>query len=119
MTSCCKIYGDCQQSDTCPHRTGVVLPHQCAHANRVARIKSSQPKFGDVVPREAGNFKIVDLGPDDDTEASHYADNMRLVRTLLSWLLGVLALVGAVALAVSYSTEAHASALWALLQGVA
>lgn len=115
MTSCCKIYGDCRQSDTCPLRTGVVLPHQCDHANRVARIKSSQPKFSNVVPPEAGNFQIVDLGPDDADDASHYADNMRLVRTLLSWLLAVLVMVGALALAVSYSTEVYARVLWAYL----
>ena len=34
MTNCCNEYGDCQQSDTCPARTGTVLPHQAAHARR-------------------------------------------------------------------------------------
>lgn len=115
--TCCDKYGDCSQSDTCPNRTGIVLPHQAEHANRVARIKSSQPEFCDVVPPEAGNFQIIDLGPDDDAEASHYADNMRLVRTLLSWLLAVLVMVVTLAFAVGFATERWSDALWTYLAG--
>lgn len=33
--NCCDLYGDCQQSDTCPLRTGIVLPHQAEHAMRM------------------------------------------------------------------------------------
>ena len=103
--NCCDY--NCDQGRNCPARSSV------------ARIKSSTPKFSDVVPPETGNFQIVDLGPDDsDCQPLTHDESMALMRTLLSWLLGVLALVGAVALAVSYSTEAHAAALWALLQGV-
>jgi hypothetical protein len=120
---CCDEYGDCCQSDTYPVRTGKVLPHQAQHAARVARVKTTHPIWMDglvnPVPPEAGNFKIIDLGPDDsDCQPMSHDESMRLVRTLLSWLLAVLATVGALALAVSYSTEAHAAALWALLQGV-
>lgn len=120
--NCCNYFGECDQSDTCPVRTGVVLPCQARHAAQVARVKSTRPAWlpGKGVPPEAGNFQIVDLGPDDsDDQPLTHDEALALVRTLLSWLLGVLALVGAVALAVSYSTEAHAGALWAFLQGVA
>ena len=112
MTSCCKIYGECRQSDTCPHRTGVVLPHQADHACRVAKVKSTRPAWlpGDVVPPETGNFKIIDLGPDEVIAP---------VRSLMAWLLVVLAVALLAVLLVSYSTEAHAAALWSLLQGVA
>jgi len=131
MTSCCNEYGDCTQGATCPARTGVVLPHQAAHARRVAdggeqvaRIKSSRPKWldgkGTPVPPEAGNFQIIDLGPeDDDGEPLSRDENMALVRTLLGWALAVAVMVGGVALAVGYATEAHAELLWAFLQGVA
>lgn len=46
--SCCDKYGECSQSDTCPIRTGIVLPHQarCAR-HQVARIKSSRPAWLD------------------------------------------------------------------------
>ena len=119
MTNCCNTYGTCTQGRDCPARTGTVLPHQASHAQQVARIKSTRPAWlpGEGVPPEAGNFQIVDLGPDDCQPVPH-DESMRPVRTLLSWLLAVLATVGALALAVSYSTEAHAAALWALLQGV-
>lgn len=111
--NCCDY--NCDQGRNCPARS------------TVARIKSSTPKFSDVVPqppppppfRTPTSFKIIDLGPDDDDcQPLTHDEALALVRTLLSWLLGVLALVGAVALAVSYSTEAHAQALWAFLQGL-
>jgi hypothetical protein len=130
MTSCCNEYGDCTQGATCPARTGVVLPHQAAHARRVAdgaeqvaRIKSSRPKWldgkGTPVPPEAGNFQIVDLGPDDVDQPLDAAELKALVRTLLGWALAVAVMVGGVALAVGYATAAHAGVLWAFLQGVA
>jgi hypothetical protein len=87
----------------CPGHPGLL------NTQRVARIKSSTPKFSDVVPPETGNFQIVDLGPDEV---------LAPVRLLMGWLLLVLAVVLLVVLAVSYSTEAHAQALWALLQEV-
>jgi len=34
MTSFCKVYGQCDQCDTCPLRTGIGLPHQAACARR-------------------------------------------------------------------------------------
>lgn len=131
--NCCDEYGDCQQSDTCPARTGVVLPHQAAHAARVARIKATRPRTCDdlgicqgrgscacthPVPSEAGNFKIVDLGPDDIGAGLGAMDGIRQVYALTGWLLVVLAVVVALVLLVSYSTEAHTQALWAFLQGV-
>lgn len=45
--NCCDEYGDCRQSDDCPVRTGVVLPHQAACAKRRAAINSAT---------ESGNF---------------------------------------------------------------
>ena len=121
--SCCKLYGDCAQSDTCPHRTGVLLRHQCAHAAQVARIKNNRPLwmdgFSSPVPPEAGNFQIVDLGPDDsDCQPMSHDESMRLVRTLLIWLAGVLATVVVVSLLVSYGTEAFADVLWLVLAGL-
>lgn len=113
MSSCCDKYGDCSQSDTCPLRTGVVLPHQAAHAQRVARIKSTRPVWMDgkasTVPSEAGNFKIEYLGPDE---------GMEFWRTLLLWLFGTVVAVAVVSVAASYGTERFADALWALVQGV-
>lgn len=132
--NCCDAWGDCQQSDTCPARTGVVLPHQAAHAARVARIKASKPRTCDElgvcqgkgdcacthpVPSEAGNFKIVDLGPDDATDQPlTHDENMQVVRTLLFWLLAVLGTVGGAAFGVGYVTEVHGPAIAAFLQGV-
>lgn len=131
--NCCDSYGTCTQGRECPARTGTVLPHQAEHAARVARIKASRPRPRDdlgicqgkgdcacthPVPPEAGNFQIVDLGPDDsDCQPLTHDENMALVRTLLSWLLVVLAMVGLLALAVSYHTEVHADVLWTFLQG--
>lgn len=95
--------GGCHQGRDCPVR--------CAAT--VAPIKSTRPKWldgkGTAVPPEAGNFQIEYLGPDEF---------LALVRTLLSWLLAVLASVGLLALAVSYSTEVHSGALWNFLKGL-
>jgi hypothetical protein len=117
--NCCDTYGNCRQSDDCPARTGTVLPHQAAHAQRVARIKSTRPAWlpGDGVPPEAGNFKIIDLGPDDvdDCQPLTRDESMGLVRTLLKALLVLLATVVAMSLLVSYGTEAFADVLWAYL----
>lgn len=123
MTNCCNTYGTCTQGRDCPARTGTVLPHQQHHATQVARIKSTRPAWlpGEGVPPEAGNFKIVDLGPDDDTDDCQpltHDESMGLVRTLLAALLISAGTVAAMALLVSYTTEAHAAALWALLQGL-
>lgn len=41
--SCCDQFGPCDQSDTCPHRTGVVLPHQQRCARRLAREAARPP----------------------------------------------------------------------------
>jgi hypothetical protein len=119
MSQCCDEYGQCTQGRDCPARTGTVLPHQAAHAQKVARIKSTRPAWlpGDGVPPEAGNFKIVDLGP-DDTDAGHPLtrdESMGLVRTLLHALLVLLATVVVVSLLVSYGTEVFADVLWAYL----
>lgn len=104
----CPVGGACHhmpgcQDAACPGHPGRL------NAQGVARIKSSTPKFSDVVPPETGNFQIVDLGPDEVIAP---------VRALMTWLLVVLAVVVALVLLVSYSTEAHAQALWAFLQGV-
>jgi hypothetical protein len=65
---------------------------------------------------EAGNFRIIDLGPDDDdSQPLNHDEAMRLVRTLLVWLLAVPAAVAALALAVSYTTERWADVIWAYL----
>jgi hypothetical protein len=100
-----------------------VLPHQAAHAQQVARIKSTRPAWlpGEGVPPEAGNFKIVDLGPDDDTDDCQpitHDESMGLVRTLLAALLITLATVVVVSLLVSYGTEAFSDVLWAYLAGL-
>jgi hypothetical protein len=47
--NCCDEYGDCRQSDDCPIRTGVVLPHQAACARRRAAINSA-PEGGNFYP---------------------------------------------------------------------
>lgn len=47
MTNCCNEYGECRQSDDCPVRTGKVLPHQAAHARRMAE-NSATPETGNV-----------------------------------------------------------------------
>ena len=117
MSECCDTYGDCRQSDTCPHRTGKVLPHKARHACKVAKIKSTRPIWmdGKGVPPEAGNFQIVDLGPDDDDgQPLTHKENMALLRTLLS----VVAVVAALVFLVSVGTEQFSKVLWALLQGV-
>jgi hypothetical protein len=117
--NCCDTYGNCRQSDDCPARTGTVLPHQAAHAQKVARIKSTRPAWlpGDGVPPEAGNFKIIDLGPDDVDAGQPLTrdESMGLVRTLLKALLVLLATVVVMSLLVSYGTEAFADVLWAYL----
>jgi hypothetical protein len=124
--NCCSEYGDCTQGRDCPARTGKVLPHQAAHAQRVARVKSSCPVWMDgkasTVPPEAGNFKIIELGPDDtplyDGQPLTHDENRALVRTLLVWLAGVVSAVTLVSVLVSFGTERFSDALWALLQGV-
>jgi hypothetical protein len=144
--NCCDTYGECRQSDDCPVRTGKVLPHQAAHARRVApfkvievstprnhtehpavaRIKSTRPVWMDgkasAVPPEAGNFKIIELGPDDtplyDGQPLSHAETMALVRLMIYLLLGVLVVFGGLGLATSYSTERWPDVLWAFLQGV-
>jgi hypothetical protein len=117
--NCCDTYGTCQQGRDCPARTGTVLPHQAAHAQQVARIKSTRPAWlpGDGVPPEAGNFKIIDLGPDDVDAGQPLTrdESMGLVRTLLKALLVLLATVVVVSLLVSYGTEVFADVLWAYL----
>lgn len=122
MTSCCDEYGTCQQGRDCPARTGTVLPHQAAHAQQVARIKSTRPAWlpGDGVPPEAGNFKIIDLGPDDVDAGQPLTrdESMGLVRTLLKALLVLLATGVVMSLLVSYGTEAFADVLWAYLAGL-
>lgn len=120
MTNCCNTYGACTQGRDCPARTGTVLPHQQCHATQVARIKSTRPAWlpGEGVPPEAGNFKIVDLGPDDDTDDCQpltHDESMGLVRTLLAALLITLATVAAMAVLVSYGTEVFGDVLWSYL----
>lgn len=44
VTSCCDTWGNCTQGRDCPARTGIVLPHQAAHAARVASSHPHQPK---------------------------------------------------------------------------
>jgi hypothetical protein len=115
--NCCDEYGDCSQSDDCPVRTGKVLPHQARHAARVARVKSTRPAWlnGKGVPPEAGNFKIVDLTPDDIGAGLGAAEGTRLVYVLVFWLVALVATVGAVALVVAYGTERWPDALWSYL----
>lgn len=117
--NCCDANGDCNQGRECPARTGTVLPHQARHACKVARIKSTRPAWlpGDGVPPEAGNFQIR-TGLDADSQPLNHDESMALVRTLLSWLFAVVGGVGLLALAVSYSTEVYARALWAFLAGL-
>jgi hypothetical protein len=119
--NCCDEYGDCRQSDDCPARTGKVLPHQAAHARRVAAahgvapIKSSRPKWldGDFtpVPPEAGNFTINNAT--EDGQPLSHDETMALVRTLLVWLVIVVCVVVAVSVGVGYGTERFSDVLWA------
>jgi hypothetical protein len=41
--TCCNAYGDCAQGDTCPCRTGTVLPHQRRHVERLQDRLSAIP----------------------------------------------------------------------------
>lgn len=66
--TCCHKYGDCAQSDTCPIRTGTVLPHQRRHAERLQDKLSDAPctldKRGDDVPKPTqpiDQIRIIDL----------------------------------------------------------
>lgn len=104
----CPVGGACHHMPGCKDAACPGHPGQL-NARRVARIKSSTPKFSDLVPPETGNFKIVDLGPDEVIAP---------VRSLMTWLLLVLAVVAALVLLVSYSTEAHAQLLWGWLAGL-
>jgi len=121
--NCCSEYGDCTQGRDCPARTGKVLPHQAAHAQRVARVKSSRPVWMDgkasTVPPEAGNFKIIELGPDDtplyDGQPLTHDENRALAWTLITWLTCVLCFVAVVAFATGYGTERWADVIWAYL----
>jgi len=102
--NCCDEYGDCRQSDDCPARTGLVLPHQARHACKVAGIKANP------VPPEAGNVQF-----DADGVPLSYAETMELVRLMIYLLLGVIVFFGGLSLAVNYSTELWADVLWAYL----
>lgn len=53
--NCCDEYGDCRQSDDCPIRTGVVLPHQAACA---ARRKQAEEEG---VPLTKGEYREIAL----------------------------------------------------------
>lgn len=147
MSSCCDEYGTCTQGRDCPARTGKVLPHQAAHARKVAGaqgvapIKSSRPKWMDgkatartcdalgvcqgrgdcacthPVPPEAGNFKIEYLGPYDDGQPLTRDESMALVRTLLAWLAWLAGIV-AVVLLVRFDTGPFSLALWQFLGGL-
>lgn len=58
--SCCDKYGPCDQSDTCPLRTGVVLPHQERCARRVAR-EAARPPWLDGAAQRAGLDEPTEL----------------------------------------------------------
>jgi hypothetical protein len=129
MTNCCDAWGNCDQSDTCPARTGVVLPHQAAHARRVAcgqqvaRVGARRPKWldgkGTPVPPEAGNFKIVDLGPaDDDGQPLDFDESMALVHTLMVYGVAVVLVVLLLAVLAGYATERWADVLLAFFRGL-
>ena len=105
--NCCDAWGNCDQSDTCPVRTGKVLPHQAAHARRVACR-------GNHVPPEAGNVRLPPIDYDDGQPLSH-DETMELVRLMIYLLLGVIVFFGGIGLAVSYGTERFADLFWALL----
>lgn len=65
---------------------------------------------------EAGNFRIIDLGPDDDDiRPLNHDETMALVRLLLCWLLGVIIFFGGLGLLVSYGAERWADVIWAYL----
>lgn len=126
--NCCDANGDCNQGRECPARRLAPINHgkqkrvefatQGMYASDVARIKSTRPAWlpGDGVPPEAGNFQIVDLGPDDDDgQPLTHDENMQLVRTLLLWLLAVVSVVVLVSVGVGYSTERWAEVVWAYL----
>lgn len=117
--NCCDEYGDCRQGRDCPARTGTVLPDQARHFCQVSKIKATRPAWMDgrvnSVPPEAGNFQILDLGPDDDGQPLNHDETMALVRTLLLWLLGVLGTMVVASVAVGYGTEVFADLIWTYL----
>lgn len=122
----CPVGGACHhmpgcKDAACPGHPGLHA-RQVVAAHGVAPIKSSRPKWldgkGTAVPSEAGNFQIIDLGPDDDGQPLTHDESMALVRTLLAWLVGVVVVVAAAAFASSYGTERFAEALWQFLGGL-
>ena len=52
--NCCNEYGNCIQGGDCPARTGVVLPHQAAHARR---------KEENSAAKETGNVWLYEPPP--------------------------------------------------------
>jgi hypothetical protein len=55
--NCCDTYGQCTQGRDCPARTGVVLPHQAAHAK----------KCHSECATEAGNVWFAKPEPTDES----------------------------------------------------
>jgi hypothetical protein len=67
------------------------------------------------VPAEAGNFRVIGLGLDDYDQPLSLDKSYTLMRALLIWLVGVLAVVGGLGVATSYITERWSDVLWAYL----
>ena len=103
MSNCCNEYGDCTQGRDCPARTGVILPHQAAHARRLTPFKAapkrievstvgaydSHLEWPDTVPPEAGNVRLPPVDLDDFQPLSH-EESMELVRTIILLLAGAM-----------------------------
>ena len=127
MTQCCDTWGNCNQGRDCPARTGVVLPHQAAHAAKVRRTCAELGVFqdrggcdcADTVPPQAGTFQITYEGKDEgEWQAVTMGDAWRWLRPTLPVLGCVLLLVTVAGLGMGYITERHADVLWQLLSGV-
>jgi len=123
----CPVGGACHsmpgcKDAACPGHPGRLHARQVATANGVAPIKSSRPKWldgkGAAVPPEAGNFKIVDLGPDDDGQPLDYDESMALLHTLMVYGVAVVAVVLLLAVLAGYATERWAGPLVAFFGGL-
>ena len=124
----CPVGGACHhmpgcKDAACPGHPGRLHARRVACGQQVAHVGARRPKWldgkGTAVPPEAGNFQIVDLGPDDDGQPLTRAEGVALAWTLLAWLACVVCVVALVAMGTGYITERWADLLLAFLEGAA
>ena len=114
--NCCDEYGQCRQGDDCPARTGKVLPHQAAHAAKVAEaatvapIKTTRPHWmdgGSLPSAEAGNFYLYS----PDTRPVGWLGT----GLLLCWLMYIVGMVWLLMLGARWAYSQWSDVMWALL----